>query len=141
MSLRRLAVAVIMLLGAVSGPALAQGPTQERINFTMSAPFELKKSSIVLPPGDYVLFQFKASDRMLFGLYERDLTHPPIAIVSTVRVDYGAGRTPQKTRLLMETDESSPQNIAVLQGWTIPGQDGFAMIATVTRNGLNARTR
>ena len=55
MSLRRLAVAAILLMGAVSFPVSAQGPTQERINFTISVPFELKKSSVVLPPGDYIL--------------------------------------------------------------------------------------
>jgi len=133
MSLRRLAFATALLLGIAVAPAFAQGPTQERIHFTMSVPFELKKSNIVLPPGDYLLFQIREKDRTLFGLYERDLTHAPIALISTIRFDYGAGNTPQKVKLLMGTDESSPQGHPVLEGWNIPGQDGFAMIAAVTR--------
>src|ERR1043165_403836 len=101
MSLRRLAVAAIFSIGLAVVPALAQGPTQERINFTINGPFELKKANIVLPAGNYVLFQINPNDRSVFGLYRDDLMHSPIAIISTVRIDYDKGRLPQKTKILL----------------------------------------
>jgi len=133
MSLKRFALAAIFLIGATVVPALAQGPSQERINFTINVPFELKKANVVLPPGNYVLFQIKPSDRYLFALYPDDLTHSPIAIISTIRIDYDRGTMPQKTRLLMDT-EASPQNYPVLEGWNVPGSDGWQVIATTTNH-------
>ena len=132
MSLKRFALAAIFLIGAAVVPALAQGPSQERIEFSINVPFELKTANVVLPPGNYVLFQIKPSDRFLFALYPEDLTHSPIAIISTIRIDYDRGRMPQKTRLLLDSDESSPQNYPVLEGWNVPGSDGWEVIATTT---------
>jgi hypothetical protein len=57
MALRKFALAAIFLLCAAVIPALAQGPLQKRINFTVNVPFELGRANIVLPPGNYVLFQ------------------------------------------------------------------------------------
>lgn len=141
MLLKRFALAAIFLIGAAVVPALAQGPTQERINFTINVPFELKKAHVVLPPGNYVLFQIKPSDRYLFALYQDDLTHSPIAIISTIRIDYDRGRMPQKTRLLMDTDEASDQNHPVLEGWNVPGSDGWEVIATTTSHRALAKVQ
>jgi hypothetical protein len=107
---------------------------QKRINFTINVPFEMKKANIVLPPGNYVLFQINTTDPHLFGLYRDDLTHSPIAMIRTVRID-NSTRWPQKTKMLMDIDESSVQNYAVLEGWNVPGEDGFEVISVVSRRG------
>ena len=105
----------------------------------IGSPFELKKGKTVLPPGNYVLFQVNISDPRLFALYEEDMTHAPIAMIRTTRINYSA-RYPGKTKLLMDTDESWPQKYPVLEGWNIPGDDGWEVIGTVTRlKGLNSR--
>ena len=69
------------------------------------------------------------------------MTHAPIAMINTTRISYSAaGRYPGKTRLLMNTDESWPQRYPVLEGWNIPGDDGWEVIGGVARlRGLNTR--
>jgi hypothetical protein len=131
----------ILLIGGAIVPALAQGPLQKRVNFTINVPFELKKGRIVLPPGNYVLFQINMSDPQLFALFPEDLTHKPLAMIRTSRVSYSSGRYPSHTKLLMDTEESWPQRYPVLEGWNIPGDDGWEVIGAVTRlPGLNSRT-
>lgn len=140
MKLRSFALTAILLIGAVAVPAFAQGPLRKRVNFTINVPFELKKGRAVLPPGNYVLFQINTSDPQLFALYEEDMTHAPIAMLRTTRIDYSTGRYPSKTRLLMDTDESWPQKYPVLEGFNIPGDDGWEVIGSVTRlRGLNSK--
>ena len=131
--LRTLAVTAILLVGAVAVPTLGQGPLHKRVNFTVNVPFELKKGRAVLPPGDYVLFQVNANDPQLFALYPEDLTNAPVAMIRTTRIDYSGNRYPGKTRLLMDTDESWPQKYPVLEGFNIPGEDGWEVISAVTR--------
>lgn len=140
MKLRNLALTAVLMIGAVAGPVLAQGPLHKRVNFTINVPFELKKGKTVLPPGNYVLFQININDPQLFALYEEDMTHAPIAMIRTTRIGYSGGRYPGKTKLLMDTDESWPQKYPVLEGWNIPGDDGWEVIGAVTRlKGLNSR--
>ena len=134
MSLRKAALTAILLVAAVAVPVLAQGPSHDRINFTINVPFELKKSDIVLQPGTYVLFRIDANNPNLFALYRDNTRHSPIAMITTARIEHSPTRIPSKTGLMMETDESSAENYAVLQGWTIPGKDGWEMISTVTRS-------
>ena len=131
--LRTLALTAILLVGVVAVPSLAQGPLHKRVNFTVNVPFELKKGRTVLPPGDYVLFQINTDDPQLFALYPEDMTHSPVAMIRTTRIDYSGNRYPRKTHLLMDTDESWPQRYPVLEGWNIPGDDGWEVISTVTR--------
>ena len=131
--LRTLALTAILLIGVVAVPSLAQGPLHKRVNFTVNVPFELKKGRTVLPPGDYVLYQINTDDPQLFALYPEDMTHSPVAMIRTTRIDYSGNRYPRKTRLLMDTDESWPQRYPVLEGWNIPGDDGWEVISTVTR--------
>jgi len=123
-------------------PALAGGPLHKQVNFTINVPFELKKGRVVLPPGTYVLFQVNINDPQTFSLHPEDLTHESIAIIKTTRIDYSGSRYPGKTRLLMDTDESWPQRYPVLEGWNIPGEDGWDVIGTVTSSkGINSRSR
>jgi len=134
------ALGAIFMMSAALVPALAQGPLHKRINFTISAPFELKKGKAVLLPGNYVLYQINAADPNLFALYSEDMTHSPVAMIHTVRIDYSR-RYPSHTRLLMDTEESWPQKYPVLEGFNIPGEDGWAVISSVTRwRGMNVTT-
>ena len=140
MKLRGFALTAILLIGVAAAPVLAHGPLHKRVNFTINVPFELKRGETVLPPGNYVLFQINSNDPQLFALYQEDMTHSPIAGVRTTRIDYSGGRYPSKTRLLMDTEESWPQRYPVLEGFNIPGEDGWEVISVVTRfRGLNVR--
>jgi hypothetical protein len=142
LKLRSFALTALLMIGVAVVPALAQGPLHKRVNFTINVPFELKRGEAVLPPGNYVLFQINISDPQLFALFQEDLTHAPIAMIRTTRIDYSANRYPRKTRLLMDTDESWPQKYPVLEGWNIPGDDGWEVISTVTRlRGIDTRGR
>lgn len=144
MKLRWFALIAILLISAAVVPALAQGPLHKRINFTINVPFELKKgrAGAVLPPGKYVLFQISANDPQLFALYENDMTQGPIAMIRTTRIAYSGSRYPSKTRLLMDTDEFWPQKYPMLEGWNIPGDDGWDVIGAVTHiRGFSARSR
>lgn len=140
LKLRSFALAAFFLICAAVVPSLAQGPLHKRVNFSIDVPFELKKGRTVLPPGNYVLFQISTTDPQLFALYRDDMTHSPIAMIKTTRIDYSARRYPSKTRLLMDTDESWPQKYPVLEGWNIPGDDGWEVIGAVTRErAINSR--
>lgn len=131
MLLRRFALAAVLLLGAAAVPTLAQGPLQKRIDFTINSPFELKKSGLVLPAGNYVLFEIDAKEPHLFALYRDNMRHRPIAMIWTMRTN-NIARVPSKSRIIMETDESSPQNYPLVEGWTVPGEDGWQVISAVT---------
>ena len=133
LKLRTLALTAILLIGVVAVPSIAQGPLHKRVNFTVNVPFELKKGRALLPPGDYVLYQVSTNDPQLFALYPEDMTHAPVAMIRTTRIDYSGNRYPSKTRLLMDTDESWPQRYPVLEGFNIPGDDGWEVISAVTR--------
>jgi hypothetical protein len=141
LKLRMFALGPILLMTAAVVLAPAQGPLHKRIDFNISVPFELKKGKAVLPPGSYVLYQINATDPSLFALYPGDMSHSPIAIIHTTRIDYTAGHYPSHTRLLMDTEESWPQKYPVVEGFNIPGEDGWAVISAVTRwRGLNTTT-
>ena len=138
LKLRMFALGAVFLASAVVISALAQGPLHKRVNFTINVPFELKKGKAVLPPGEYVLYQINATNPNLFALYSEDMTHSPIAMIQTTRIDYSGGRYPSHTRLLMDTEESWPQKYPMLEGFNISGEDGWALISSVTRwRGMN----
>ena len=142
MKLLRFALTAILLMGVVIVTVFGQGPSHKRINFTINVPFELKESRAVLPPGNYVLFQVSTNAPYLFALYQDDLTNEPIAMISTTRINNSVRGYPGKTRLLMDTDESWPQRYPVLEGFNIPGDDGWEVIGVVTRErGLTSSSR
>lgn len=139
MTLRKLSLALVFLVGSSVVPAFAQGLLQERITFSTSAPFELKGTNVVLPAGDFVLFQIDPHDRTVFALYEEDMTHSPVAMIRTIRIYHDLGRLPGKTKVLMD-DEGSPRNLAVLEGWNVPGDYGWEVVSvTPNRHALNSR--
>jgi hypothetical protein len=140
MTLRRLSLAVIFLIGSAVAPAFAQEPTQTKINFTTSSSFELKGSDVVLPAGNYMLYQVDPRDRQLFALYHESMRHSPVAMIRTVRIQHDLGQLPRKTMMLMDIDGRSSENLAVLEGWNVPGDYGYEVIAvTPSRHLLTSR--
>jgi len=136
MSLLRFSLALVFLMSVAFGTAVAQvSHPQEKIHFTASTPFELKGSDLLLPAGEYVLFQIKPNDRYEFALYQGDMTHSPVAIIRAVRVYYDLGRLPSKAKMIMDIDESSPQSYPLLEGWTVPGDYGWRVINATPRGG------
>lgn len=110
-----------------------QGPLQKRVDFSINTPFAIRMGDYLLPPGNYVLRQVTENDLNLFALHPGDLTHEPIAMIRTARVDFQSGKYPEHTKLFVEMDEASPANEPVLQGWVIPGMDGWEVIGVVEK--------
>src|SRR5215213_9041850 len=95
----RKSMLVAVLICAAASLTLAQGPVQKRVNYSINVRHALRVGDYLLPPGDYVLYQISQNDLNLFGLYEKDLRHGPIAMIRTVRIDYSADY-PEHTRML-----------------------------------------
>lgn len=121
----------ILMLG-MSFTAFAQGPMQKRIDFSISVPYTLRMGDYLLPAGNYVLHQVLQNDLNLFALHPGDLTHKPVALIRTTRIDYYATGYPGKTALLIDT-ENNGANYPKLEGWNIPGMDGFEIITVVEK--------
>jgi len=122
---------IVLALMAPFMTASAQGPVIKRIEFTINAPFEVKDSNVVLAPGKYILLQTFQQHPNVFYLYQNDLMHRPIATVQTARIDYGNGKYPSKTRMLLDMNEETMTALPVIKGWNIPGYDGWEIISTV----------
>lgn len=124
----------ILMLTAVTATSFAQGPLYKRINYTINVPYELKMGDVVFPAGKYVLYQLSLTNPNLFALYRNDLTHPPVALIHTVRIDYSASGFPEKTKILLKDEEEGlmGRNPTVIKGWTIPGTDGWEVVGVVT---------
>lgn len=123
--------AMLIMVAATAISVSAQGPIHKQVIFTINAPFEMHKSGVILPAGKYVLYQVSQNDLNLFALYKENLTHTPLAMVRTTRIDYQANHYPEETRMLVNTDEEANENVPTINGWTIPGMDGWEIIATV----------
>ncbi len=123
--------AMFIMVAATVISVSAQGPLHKQVIFTINAPFELHKSGAILPAGKYVLYQVSQNDLNLFALYKENLSHSPLAMVRTARIEYQANDYPDETQMLLRTDEMANENVPVINGWTIPGMDGWEIIATV----------
>lgn len=134
-TMRMIAIAAVLMVFAIPAMnASAQGPIQKRVNFWINVPFEISESNMVLPAGDYVLYQILPNDLTLFALYKEDRTHPPIAMIRTTRIEYAASGYPGETRMLLDGDEERDENYPVITGWNIPGMDGFEIISVTGDN-------
>ena len=125
------AVAVMMLAGSL---AFAQGPLQKRINYTINVPYSLKVGEYTLSPGRYVLYQVSSYDPNQFALYAGDMRHSPIAMIRTTRIQYQSTRYPSKTKMLLDIEDVGQSGQPIMRGWTIPGEDGWEIIAVVAKN-------
>jgi hypothetical protein len=130
--LRRSALLGVLLLAATTGTAVAQEPTQERVNFTINSPYQMRKSDIVFPAGNYILHQVSENDRNLFALYKDDMRHSPVALIKTMPIDYLYDKYPEKTKIMLDTNEPRPDSFPVVEGWTIPSMEGWEIIGVVT---------
>jgi hypothetical protein len=133
-SFRKSWLAAILMIAATASMAFAQGPLQKRINYTINVDYSVRMGDYLLPPGQYVLYEISANDPNLFALYREDMTHSPIAMIRTTRIDYSGSRYPGKTRMLLDIDESSSDLHPVIQGWNIPGEDGWQIISVVAKD-------
>lgn len=129
-ALRYVAIAALLTLVAIPAMTVsAQGPIQKRVNFWINVPFELGEGEMILPAGKYELYQISANDLNLFALYREDRTSSPIAMIRTVRIDYLAGEGPDETKMLVTNDGESAQSYPVIEGWAIPGMDGWKILS------------
>jgi hypothetical protein len=140
--LRKCVVAAIVVMAASARMSLGQGPLHKQVNFDINVAYSLRMGHYLLPAGHYILYQINANDLNLFALYLNVMTHPPIAMIRTVRIDYAVTGWPEKTRMLLSIDESSPDQHPVILGWNIPGDDGWQIISVVPKNNsVLARTK
>lgn len=133
-AIRKSALLAVMVFTAMSSVVFAQGPIQKRVNYTINVSHALRMGDYLLPPGQYVLYQVNQNDLNLFALYQDDMTHSPIAMIRTARVEYHSGQYPGKTKIMLDIDETSSEAHPVLQGWNIPGEDGWEIISVVSKN-------
>jgi hypothetical protein len=135
--LKSVALAVVFLILATTVSSVsAQGPLLKEVYFTINSPFEMGNSNVVLPAGTYILHQVSGNDLNLFALYKDNRMHSPLAMVRTARIDYQGTRYPGKTRMLMNMDEEATPTgaIPVINGWNIPGDDGWEIITMVANH-------
>jgi len=124
-------IAAIVIVGS-SFTVFGQGPLQKRLDFSINVPYTLRMGDYLLPAGHYVLHQVLQNDLNLFALHPGDMTHKPVALIRTTRIDYNATGYPGKTSLLIDT-ENNGANYPKLEGWNIPGLDGFEIITVVEK--------
>jgi hypothetical protein len=141
-SLRISALAAFLLGTVAASLAFAQGPVHKRVNYTINVSHSLRMGDYMLPPGRYVLYQPNQNDTNLFALYQDDMTHSPIAMIRTTRIEYGTGEAPEDTGMMIEVDESSADSRLMLKGWNIAGMDGWEIISVVSKkDGVLTRIR
>ena len=132
-AVRKSALLAVMVFTALASVAFAQGPLSKRINYTINVSHALRMGDYLLPPGRYVLYQVNQNDLNLFALYQEDMTHSPVAMIRTTRIEYHTDQYPEKTKMMLDINETSGEAHPVLQGWTIPGEDGWEIISVVSK--------
>ena len=130
MTPRMLGAALAAVVLAASVTAFAQGPMQQKIHYTINVSHELKLGEYLLPAGRYELYQVNTTDLNLFALYPENTTHSPLALIRTTRRAVPSGAPPaDETTIRLDFDETTATATPVLRGWTVPGEDGWEIIA------------
>jgi hypothetical protein len=122
-------MAATVLLACAALPVFGQGLVQDTLKFNINQPYELRTGNFVLPAGNYVLYQVNSNDPELFALYQGDRAHPPIAWVRTTRMIFAQSRYPEKAKVILEPKNENKTGHPVIEGWMIPGDDGWEIIA------------
>lgn len=135
--IRRGALAIILLLAATPLAAFGQQPLRERVHFTISAPYQLRKSDVVFPAGKYIISQISDSDPDLFALYKDNTRHSPLALIRTIPAQYPYSN---KTKIVMDTNEPRPDAFPVVEGWTVPGMDSLEVSGVVASKHVSSKT-
>ena len=125
-------VPVAVVIGAIAVLTMAQSPLPKRVNYSVNVSHRI--GDYIVPPGAYVIYQEARNNLNLFGLYQNNLGSEPIAIIRTTRTDNSRDGYPGATRVLLGMDESDDRARRVLRGWTIAGEDGWAVHSVVVRN-------
>lgn len=112
----------------------AQGPLLKQLHFTINSPFSMTNSGAVFPAGKYILRQVNQNDSNLFALHQEDLTHSPVAMVRTVRIDYRGSEYPGDDSMLLSNDDEATNALPIIGGWNIAGDDGWEIVATVPKS-------
>lgn len=133
-------VAAVLFLAAPWMSASAQGPLLKQIHFTINSPFSLNNSGAVFPAGKYILHQVNQNDSNTFALHQQDLTHSPVAMVRTIRIDYRGTDYPGDDTMLLSNDDEDVNALPVIGGWNIAGDDGWEIIATVPKSSYKMET-
>jgi hypothetical protein len=132
---RNFAMAAVILFAAAPFMSVsAQGPLLKQVHFTINSPFSMNNSGAVFPAGKYILHQVNQNDSNLFALHQQDLTHSPVAMVRTVRIDYRASQYPGDDTMLLNNDEEAINALPIIGGWNIAGDDGWEIVATVPKS-------
>jgi hypothetical protein len=134
--------AAVLAIFLVATAALAQGPLQAKVHYTINVPHELSMGGYLLPPGRYELYQVNTTDPNLFGLYPKDTSHSPLALIRTTRVRRESAPPPEEATIRLEIDEESATGATpALRGWTAPGEDAWEIIAVDAKDGKLVRVK
>jgi hypothetical protein len=124
-----------ILIIAMASIAPAQGPLRKIIHFSINVTYTFRNSDLVLPPGDYTLYQIDPNDTSIFALYHGPgRKRSPIAMIKTVRIEYNATKYPEDTTLLYNLTASRSEPLPVVNGWTLPSQQGWEIIGIVSKS-------
>jgi hypothetical protein len=141
-TLRNFAIAAAILFAlAPFMSASADGPLLKQIHFTINSPFALNNGRAVFPAGTYILHQVNQNDSNLFALHQDNLTHSPVAMVRTARIDYRHTNYPGEDTMLLTNDEEATNALPIIAGWNIAGDDGWEIIATVPKKSMITESR
>jgi hypothetical protein len=134
-------LALLFVAMTVLGSSIFAEPLRKRMDFTVSADYRLSMGGYVLPAGNYILYQVADNNSNVFALYQGDMTHSPIAMVQTTRID-NTTSWPRHTKMHWQIEESYGGSIPTITGWQVAGTDGWEIIAVVpSGRGLNVLTR
>jgi hypothetical protein len=124
-----------ILIIAMGSIAPAHGPLRKTIHFSINVNYAFSNSELVLPPGDYTLYQISQHDTSIFALYEgHSRKRSPLAMIKTVRIEYRASKYPEDTTLLYNLIASRSEPLPVVRGWTLPGELGWEIISVISNN-------
>ena len=116
---------IVALLIATAAAAFAQVPTQTKIQFDINVPYEMEI-------GGYVMRKDSQNPNIFF-LFQQDLAREPIAVIYTVRGRYWAARQ-SGTRIALDIDESSSDNMPVLRAFKVPFDDPWEVVSVKVKN-------
>ena len=123
---------IVALLIATAAAAVAQVPTQTKIQFDINVPYELEIGGYSLPAGHYVMRKDSQNPNIFF-LFQQDLAREPIAVIYTVRGRYWAARH-GGTRIGFEVDESSSDSMPVIRAFKVPYDDPWEIVSVKVKD-------
>ena len=136
------ALAAVLVAAAAAPLALAQGPLQQKVHYTINVSHELRMGDYLLPPGRYELYQANVTDLNLFALYQDKMMHSPLALIRTTRIAARDGDAPAgEAAIRLSIDEQGGGATPMLRGWTVPGEDGWEIIGVDGKDRKLARVK